>query len=164
MSPKSGSDYLVPIICPSYVAPNNHIHRAGKEAVKIAFPEIRIMSAQYLTRISKVTSGMRIRMYRLSRYARVSSEFYIGPSNNVPMHDGVTGIWTHFVPLMMCTTRSETMEPVGKGSIDIPSYARHMTQSYPAATDDRARATVVAWRSSGFMNMRRPGDCSPIDR
>ncbi|MBT9560264.1 MAG: DUF2194 domain-containing protein [Myxococcales bacterium] len=85
----------------TYIAPNNHIHRAGKEAVKIVFPEIRVMAAQYLDE-GDIEGGEWDTDPDVAQFMgmpRVSSEFYLGTHNNVGFHDSLMlgGLWTHFV-------------------------------------------------------------------
>jgi hypothetical protein len=148
----------------TYVAPNNHIHRAGKEAVKIAFPEIRVMSAQYLTEgdIEGHEWDADPDVPHFLDMPRVSSEFFMGSSNNVPMHDGVmlAGIWTHFVH------PDDVYDPernngTGWKGLNRTSrlMLRHMTQAYPWLRPMTARDAyheIIAWRSSGFQLEHEP--------
>ncbi len=85
----------------TYIAPNNHIHRAGKEAVRIAFPEIRVMSAQYLDE-GDIEGGewdTDPDVDHFMDFPRTASEFYFGPHNTQSAVDGImlTGAWSHFV-------------------------------------------------------------------
>ncbi len=142
----------------TYVAPNNHIHRAGKEAVKIAFPEIRVMSAQYLSEgdIEGHEWNADPDVPHFLDMPRVSSEFFMGPSNNIPMHDGVmlAGIWTHFVHPDDVYDPERNNNTGWKGlNASSQLMLRHMTTAYPWLRPMTARDAyheIVAWRSNGF--------------
>ena len=121
----------------TYIAPNNHIHRAGKEAVAQVFPEIRVMSAQYLDEgdLEGQEFDVDPDVSQFMDLPRTSSEFYVGPHNNVPMMDGVmlVGAWTHFVH------PDDVYDPERRGGLkgwkDLNVASRkmigHMRKSFP---------------------------------
>jgi hypothetical protein len=143
----------------TYIAPNNHIHRAGKEAVHQAFPEIRVMSAQYLTEndIEGQEFDVDPDVGYFMDLPRVSSEFYTGSHNNVGMLDGVMllGVWTHFVH------PDDVYDPErnnGMGWAGLKEASRqmlhHMTTSYPwmrSLTARDAYHELVRQRTSPFL-------------
>ena len=142
----------------TYIAPNNHIHRAGKEAVRIVFPEIRVMSAQYLNEndIEGQEFDSDPDVEHFMGIPRVSSEWYTGSHNNVSMHDAVAllGIWSHFVH------PDDVYDPERNGNLNwagLNKAARemlsHMTTSYPwlrSMTAREAYHELVRFRSSAF--------------
>lgn len=142
----------------TYIAPNNHIHRAGKEAVGIAFPEIRVMSSQYLNEGDLEGQEFQVDpdADRFMDIPRVSSEFYTGSHNNVPMLDAVMllGAWTHFVH------PDDVFDPERNGGLNwgglyeaSRKMLSHMRTSYPWLKSMRARDAyheMVRFRTGGF--------------
>ncbi len=143
----------------TYIAPNNYIHRAGKEAVREAFPEIRVMSAQYLNEddIEGQEFDVDPDVAHFMDLPRVSSEFFTGAHNNVPMLDGVmlVGAWTHFVhpdDVYDDERNGPTRSWKGLKASSI-KMLKHMRKSYPwmrSLTARDAHGELVGFRSGNF--------------
>ncbi len=142
----------------TYIAPNNHIHRAGKEALKAAFPEIRVLSAQYLNEgdIEGQEFDVDPDVSHFMDLPRVSSEFYTGAHNNLPMIDAVMllGVWSHFVH------PDDVYDPERNGGMGWKglktasnSMLKHMRMSYPwlrSLTARDAYNELVGFSSGSF--------------
>ncbi|MFT7624756.1 MAG: hypothetical protein ACI9WU_003946 [Myxococcota bacterium] len=142
----------------TYIAPNNHIHRTGKEAVKEAFPEIRVMAAQYLDEgdIAGQEFGVDPDVPHFMDMPRVSSEFYAGEHNNMNMLDSVmlVGAWTHFVHPddVYDPDRNGGMAWAGLNKASL-AMLEHMTSSFPWLRSQTARDAwheLVRYTSGSF--------------
>ncbi len=142
----------------TYIAPNNHIHRAGKEAVAAVFPETRVLATSYLDD-GDVEGGEWDRdpdVPALMGMPRVSSEFYVGAHNNVPFHDGImlAGLWTHFAH------PDDVYDPERNGGMGWKTLRvkqremfQHLRDSYPWLRSLTARDTfhdLVRYRTDPF--------------
>ena len=146
----------------TYIAPNNHIHRLGKDAVRIAFPEARVLAAQYL---SERTDAVDIEGHEFGpdpdvphfvNMPRTSSEFYLGQHNNVAIHDGImlAGVWTHFVH------PDDVYDPDRNGGFnwaqlneEARKMLKHIGTSYPWLKSKTARSAyqdIIRYRSGAF--------------
>jgi len=109
----------------AYVAPSNFVQRVGKEALRQAFPEVEVLSTQYLDEgpILGQEFGPDPEVPALSNVPRISSEHFLDGDNAQEVLDALVlpGVFSHFIH------PDDLLDPERSRGRDWPGMVRELT-------------------------------------